>query len=194
MIHYATFSRRLWAFVLSLVADLLVLGVMSLVTGGADVLAPFAFWYVLHHVGLVVEGGTIGHRLVGLRVVSETGERVGVLHAIVRELARLFVSLPPLGLGFLWMLDQPQRRTWHDLLGNSVVVRETALQEAATPEWANDPPWRRAPRDERADAAVGSLEPVSPIMSTQRPTPPPALPPRPSSPPRSPEPPPAAPE
>jgi uncharacterized RDD family membrane protein YckC len=116
---------------------------MRTVTDGGDVLGAFGFWYLLHHVGFVVEGGTIGHRLAGLRVVRPDGQRVGVIHAVVREASRVALSLPPLGMGFLWMLDEPSRRTWHDLLGNSVVVRETALQEQAAPEWADDPPWRR---------------------------------------------------
>ncbi len=143
MIHYASFGRRLWAFTLSLIVDLIVLGTMQLVTNGGDIWTPFAFWYLLHHVGLVVEGGTIGHRLAGLRVVRENGERLGVVHAFVRLMAQLGLSFPPLGMGFLWMLDQPRRQTWHDLVANSVVVREATLFESASPDWATDPPWRR---------------------------------------------------
>ena len=150
MIHYASFGRRLWAFTLSVFVDLIVLGTMQVVTGGGDVWTPFGFWLLLHHVGLVVEGGTIGQRLAGLRVVREDGEGLGVVHAFVRVLAKAGLSLPPLGMGFLWMLDQPRRQCWHDLLANSVVVRESTLQEMASPEWANDPPWRRAaePRED----------------------------------------------
>lgn len=145
MIRYATFGRRVWAFVVALVVDLVVLGTLWVVTGGADITAPFALWYLIHHVGLVVEGGTLGHRLAGLRVVRIDGSRVGVPHAFMRELGRVALSLPPLGMGMLWMLDHPQRRTWHDLIADTVVVRELAAAEHAAPEWANDPPWRREP-------------------------------------------------
>ncbi len=160
MIHYASFGRRLWAFILSVLVDLIVLGTMKVVTGGGEVWGAFGFWYLLHHVGLVVEGGTIGHRLAGLRVVRENGERLGVVHALVRQLAQLGLSFPPLGMGFLWMLDQPQLQCWHDLIANSVVVRETSLAEAATPDWANDPPWRR-PNVEQPEAT--SAAPVAPV-------------------------------
>lgn len=142
MIRYATFARRLWAFVLALVIDLLVFATIAMWTGRAAAAAPFLFWYLLHHVGLVVEGGTLGHRLAGLRVVRVDGERVGVAHAFAREFARIGLSLPPLGLGVLWMLDEPRRRTWHDLLAGTVVVRES-LAQAVAPEWAHDPPWRQ---------------------------------------------------
>lgn len=144
MIRYASFGRRLWAFVLSLFVDLVVLATMRTVADGGDVVPPFLAWYLVHHVGFVVEGGTIGHRLAGLRVVRADGERPGVLFAVVREAARLGLSLPPLALGFLWMLDEPRRRAWHDLLGGTVVVRESLAPERVAPEWAGDPPWRRS--------------------------------------------------
>lgn len=153
MIRYASFGRRAWAFLLSIVVDLVVLGTLEVVTGGGETMAPFAFWYLLHHVGLVVEGGTIGHRLAGLRVVRVDGRPLGVPHALMREVVRLFLSLPPLGLGFLWMLDQADRRTWHDLLADSVVVRETAAQQAAAPAWADDPPWLRNDDEVSEDVA-----------------------------------------
>lgn len=145
MIRYATFGRRLWAAVLSLLIDLVVLGAMSSVASGEDLVAPFGFWYVLHHVGLVVEGGTLGHRLAGLRVVRHDGTRVGIPHAFIREAARLFVSLPPLGLGFLWMLDDRRRRTWHDIMASTVVVRERVGTPDDAPAWADAPPWRERP-------------------------------------------------
>lgn len=141
MVQYATFGRRLWAFVLTLLLDLLVLWSLDAVTGG-EALLPFAFWYLLHHVGLVVEGGTLGQRLAGLRVVRTDGGPVPVAHAFMREVVRLFGSLPPLGLGALWMLDQPERRTWHDLAAGTVVVRERAADAPAAPAWAAQPPWR----------------------------------------------------
>lgn len=159
MIRYASFGRRLWAFLLSLLVDLVVLGTMRTVADGGDVVPPFLAWYLVHHVGFVVEGGTIGHRLAGLRVVRADGERPGVLFAVVREAARVGLSLPPLALGFLWMLDEPRRRTWHDLLGGTVVVHEALAPEAASPEWAGAPPWRRsseaAPATDEGPAAAG---------------------------------------
>lgn len=164
MIHYASFGRRVWAFLLSVFVDLLVLGIMQLVTGDGDVWRAFGFWYLLHHVGLVVEGGTIGHRLAGLRIVRENGERLGVVHAFVRELAKLGLSVPPLGLGLLWMLDQPRRQCWHDLIANSVVVRESKLFETAAPDWATDPPWRRPRADRSTEVPIPTPPPAGPHL------------------------------
>lgn len=145
MITYASLGRRGWAFVLSTIIDLVVLGTMLAVSDGGNVSGAFGLWYLMHHVGLVVEGGTLGHRVAGLRVVRSDGERVGVVFAFVREFAKLGLSIPPLGLGLLWMLDEPQRRMWHDQLANSVVVRESSAAAQAAPAWADAPPWRIRP-------------------------------------------------
>jgi uncharacterized RDD family membrane protein YckC len=178
MIRYATFGRRLWAQLLTIVVDCIVFTTIEVLTNGGEVWPAFAFWYLLHHVGLVVEGGTIGHRLAGLRVVREDGERVGVPHAVAREVSKLALSLPPLGMGFLWMLDQPRRQTWHDLLANSVVVRESTQFAEASPEWAASPPWRRA-RVASVDGGVAEATELPP-------TPPPPAPPAPPTPPSGP--------
>lgn len=172
MIRYASFGRRLWAFVLSLLVDLLVLGALYAYAGD-QVGPPFLFWYLIHHVGLVVEGGTLGHRLAGLRVVDARGERPGVVHAVVREIVRVFLSIPPLGLGVLWMLDHPERRTWHDIVGGTVVVRELASDVQGAPEWASDPPWRRRASEPMVEepAAAGSVPPPSRRMTDRMPPP-----------------------
>ena len=142
MIRYATFGRRTWGFLLAFAIDLLVLSVLQVLIGGNEALAPFACWYLIHHVALVTEGGNLGHRLAGLRVVRADGERVRVLNALFRQVSLLFISIPPLGMGLLWMLDEPSGRTWHDIIGGTVVVRETAAPEHGAPGWAEDPPWR----------------------------------------------------
>jgi uncharacterized RDD family membrane protein YckC len=144
VIRYAGAGRRTWAFVLTLLVDLVVLGTIRAMVDGGEVAGPFLVWYLIHHVGLVVEGGTIGQRLAGLRVTRLDGTRVRVAHAFAREFAFVALSLPPLGLGLLWMLDQPERRTWHDLVGGTVVVRERAPD--AAPAWADAPPWRTTPQ------------------------------------------------
>jgi len=163
MIVYASFARRLWAFILDIVLDLIVLGGLSAVTGGENLGGIFLFWYLIHHVGFVVEGGTLGHRLAGLRVVSTDGERVGVVMAFVRLAVLVCGSLPPLGLGALWMLDERDRRGWHDLAAGTVVVRELTTTAASAPVWAAAPPWQREPVPPAVPAAVAvPAEPASP--------------------------------
>jgi uncharacterized RDD family membrane protein YckC len=139
---YATFRRRASALVLDLVIDLLAAAVIFGWTEGSASGWLFAAFLVLHHVGLSMEGGTMGKRMLGLRLVRTDGARVPLGRAIVRELVRLVASLGSLGLGFLWMLDQPERRTWHDLAAGTIVDRELAGDVG--PVWRYDPPWRSA--------------------------------------------------
>lgn len=148
MITYASFSRRFAALLLALLVDLFVYLVLGAIGVGDYLGELWLAWFVIHHVGLVAEGGSFGHRLVGLRVVRVDGGRLGVVMAFVRLIVEI-ASLLPLGLGMLWMLDQAQRRTWHDLAAGSIVVRETPRVETAGPEWADAPPWR--PQVQTAD-------------------------------------------
>lgn len=67
-------------------------------------------------------GQTLGARALGIRVVdADTGEPIGPGRAVARWLARL-VSVLACFVGFLWMLGDPDRQTWHDKLVHSVVV------------------------------------------------------------------------
>ena len=69
------------------------------------------------------KGQTLGARAAGIRVVDAgTGERIAAARAIGRWFARI-VSWLPCAVGFLWMLVDADRQTWHDKLTTSVVVR-----------------------------------------------------------------------
>lgn len=70
-------------------------------------------------------GQTWGRKIVGIRVVSkETGQPIGFGRALGRQLFAGFISANVCYLGYLWMLWQPQRQTWHDLVVGTVVVRD----------------------------------------------------------------------
>jgi uncharacterized RDD family membrane protein YckC len=85
---------------------------------GLALIAGFVYQVVFD-----ARGGTVGKRIFDLEVVDrETGEPIGRARAVTRALARL-LSLLALGLGFLAMLWDPQRRTWHDRLTDTSVLR-----------------------------------------------------------------------
>jgi uncharacterized RDD family membrane protein YckC len=66
-------------------------------------------------------GQTIGKSLMGLRVVTTDGRRMGVKRSFVRTLC-YGLSLAPLGLGFLWVLGEDRRRAWHDKIAHTYVL------------------------------------------------------------------------
>lgn len=130
----AGFGRRLLAALLDGLILTVVLGVslasldsgVATAIGAAFQLAYFTF----------LEGGaagqTLGKRALGVRVLDlRGGGSIGYGRALVRYLSRILSALP-LFLGYLWMLWDGEKQTWHDKLSTSVVAR-TALSEARVP-------------------------------------------------------------
>jgi len=67
-------------------------------------------------------GQTLGKRALGIRVIDFSGGGViGYQRAAIRYLASI-VSAICILIGYLWMLWDKEKQTWHDKLSNSVVV------------------------------------------------------------------------
>jgi uncharacterized RDD family membrane protein YckC len=66
-------------------------------------------------------GQTVGKAIMGLRVVTTDGRRLGVKRSFVRALCYT-LSLAPLGLGFLWVLGDDRRKAWHDKIARTYVL------------------------------------------------------------------------
>ncbi len=67
-------------------------------------------------------GMTVGMRAWRVRIEDEQGQKPGWGKAAIRFLASL-VSVAPAGLGFLWSLFDSEKRTWHDILSGTRLVR-----------------------------------------------------------------------
>ncbi len=68
-------------------------------------------------------GQTWGRRIVGIKVIGETtGEPIGFGRALGRQLFASFISGQILYLGYLWMLWDDKKQTWHDKVVGSIVV------------------------------------------------------------------------
>jgi len=105
----------------ALAIDALVVGI---VVALARALAP-AFLLVLAGYGAVLwrlRGTTIGGTVFGLRVVRTDGREVDWTTACLRALG-CFLSLLPLGLGFLWIAFDRECQAWHDKVAGTVVLR-----------------------------------------------------------------------
>jgi hypothetical protein len=126
------FWRRLGANLI----DLVVLYSLLHFTGITRILVPA---WVLYRFGMYVwRSATLGEIVLNLRVEKlDGGSLIGDYGtALMRALSSL-LSLLPLGLGFLWILFDPQRQTWHDKISGSVVV-PVALRNP--PSTTNQPP------------------------------------------------------
>ena len=67
-------------------------------------------------------GMTVGMRAWRVMVVDEGGSKPGWGRSILRFLVSL-LSAAAAGAGFLWALGNPGRRTWHDILSGTRLVR-----------------------------------------------------------------------
>ena len=71
-------------------------------------------------------GQTLGKKLLKIRVIDfNTGGPIGFGRAVIRYISRILSGLVCY-LGYLWMLWDREKQTWHDKLGSTVVVPESA--------------------------------------------------------------------
>ena len=67
-------------------------------------------------------GATLGKMAVGLRVVTDQGQRLSLANAIGRYLAKI-VSAIILGIGFLMVAFTDRKRGLHDMIASTLVVK-----------------------------------------------------------------------
>lgn len=146
-LEYATFGQRLLAsfldglvigginFGLGFITAFIV-GVLSTVTesGGDNPLiyvaqgliglAQIALGYGYFIYFIAKFGQTWGKKWVGIKVVNiETNLPPGYLTAFLREIIFKLISSLVFLLGYLWMLKDEKKQTWHDKLAHTVVIK-----------------------------------------------------------------------
>jgi len=134
----AGLPRRLAAMFydsLLLLALLMIVTALFLLTTGGEAIDPrtqpvLEFIYRLVLLLLIVgffgvswtrSGQTLGMATWRLRVEREDGRRL-TWGDTLRRLGWALVSLLPAGLGFAWVLFDPERRAWHDRLSRTRIV------------------------------------------------------------------------
>lgn len=91
---------------------------IAITVGLAAVLSVLAFGLVVVMDG---RGGSPGKRAVGIRLVGMDYRPIGTGRALGRAIVRIF-SGAICYLGYLWMLWDPNKQTWHDKAVSSIVV------------------------------------------------------------------------
>jgi uncharacterized RDD family membrane protein YckC len=114
----ARFGRRLVAVLVDwFLCDLIAIGFMGyrLGQGGLGSFKPLAVFVLMNLLLVGTLGCTIGHRLLGIRVVGRRGAAAGPLHALIRTIL-LAVVIPAV----IWDRDT---RGLHDKIAGTVTVR-----------------------------------------------------------------------
>lgn len=131
---------------------------------GVGVSAQFVVWFLVDWGYMVLletlwSGQTIGKRALGLRVIQDTGVRVGVYQSLLRNLVRPVDKLPLFYLvgGAAALLSGSQQRLG-DLLAGTIVVRERRLKIPAQLERPDGDTSLLADPDFRARVAKLSAE------------------------------------
>jgi len=84
----------------------------------------FLFVVILYVRALGRTGQTWGRRIVGIKVVRvDSGDVPGIGRALGRQLFAQIISANILYLGYLWMIWDKDRQTWHDKVAGTIVVR-----------------------------------------------------------------------
>jgi uncharacterized RDD family membrane protein YckC len=116
----AAFLERLAAFALDIVLVIMLVNILDFDhdwQGKGLVLA------LIYHVGFWTwKGTTLGGIICQLRLVRIDGAMLRFADALIRGLTGIF-SLAVVGLGFFWILRDPDRQAWHDRVAGTYVVK-----------------------------------------------------------------------
>ncbi|MBX3013609.1 MAG: RDD family protein [Caldilineaceae bacterium] len=144
-VSYASYGKRVGAYLIDTVIQILILGVLyflliGLLIGSRQsnsaalinclwwpLLILVEFFYLIQPTAQT--GQTFGKRMAGIRVVERNGNPPGMGRALLRYLIgfgaeALLMNVLLLGLvGFLWPLWDKQKQAWHDKIAGTFVVQ-----------------------------------------------------------------------
>ena len=145
----ASFTSRAGAFVVDfLLVFFLFLGVLILgarlanylgvQTGDLNLKFDFGHWYsillLVTYFALATywgNGKTIGKWIFGIRAVSLVHERMSLWHSFERALG-YGASFLEFGFGFMQYFIHPNRRTVHDRIAETIVIRDRRMRSEAS--------------------------------------------------------------
>jgi uncharacterized RDD family membrane protein YckC len=122
----AGFWRRFGAAIIDGILLGVITGILyALLKGGGYALGILvALAYYTYFEG-GPRGQTLGKRALGIRVIDyNSGDMIGYGRAAVRYVSSLLSAIV-IYIGYLWMLWDGEKQTWHDKFASSVVVPES---------------------------------------------------------------------
>lgn len=136
--NYAGFTQRFFAFII----DHFLLGLVLIVPfsfgsplGGMDDWHFQSFWgfHTLIRAAVAMAyyvlcetsswQGTIGKRVLGMRVVNESYQKLSMQEAILRYLSK-YLSSFIFCLGYIWIIFDSKKQGWHDKIAGTYVINK----------------------------------------------------------------------
>ncbi|WP_129716384.1 RDD family protein [Pedobacter sp. SYP-B3415] len=138
--YFAGFDQRLLAsaidhFMIFVIYTMLVLVSFLFVTGKDErlivFLAPLPVIFIVKLIyGSFAESspgqGTVGKRLVNIKVTGLDGSPIGFNQALGRNFAKV-LSVIPLFFGYLYSFFNRKNQCWHDIAANTLVIKDRLL-------------------------------------------------------------------
>ncbi len=109
-----------WARIAATLIDVIALGIAVGILGLGEYFVVVATLYFILLWGL--KGTTLGGVVLGIKLVRLDDKPVDWAVALVRALGA-FLSLCVVGLGFIWVVWDPQRQSWHDKIAGTTLVK-----------------------------------------------------------------------
>lgn len=128
-LSYVGFWRRFWATVLdSLLVAIIVMPILMSVSPDSTSRGPLEFLLslVLPSIATILfwryKLATPGKMVFRAKVVDASTGGTPSMGQLIGRYFAYFLSLIPLGLGYLWVGWDPKKQGWHDKLAGTVVV------------------------------------------------------------------------
>ncbi len=123
-------ATRLLAYfidtVYSFMAAIFLVIILPSTDSGAVIVGLLGLAHTLVGLYFWAQGTSPGKRTLGLYVYSsQTGRRLGFWPMLFRETVGKWISGAAMGLGYLWLVFDRHRQSWHDKLVSSVVLKGT---------------------------------------------------------------------
>jgi uncharacterized RDD family membrane protein YckC len=120
----ASFGRRLVALIVDDILISVVAGIAIAIFGVGVGYGLYGLFGLLYFA--LLEGGargqTLGKMALGIRVIDfNTGGPIGYARGFLRYVGKI-ISGVVCALGYLWMLWDKEKQTWHDKIATTVVV------------------------------------------------------------------------
>lgn len=120
---YVGFFPRLGAAIIDAAVPILITTLINVMFVSFP--GIFVLLFVSYHAGFTHKlGQTPGKMAMGIQIVGSDHEKPTLRQIILREVIGKLIVFLAMFIGFIWVIWDPQRRGWHDYIGNTYVVRK----------------------------------------------------------------------